>query len=213
MRRDDDVGEEDAHVTLRIKYSETKIGICSRSGDRSGRVARPAADPSQATGRVKRRDNQRHRARVLEVRIQSPPAESLQTFGSRSRRPADYRTRLSGSCKTFSNVPLPDFSRTRFRPAKRAKPLGQRAAQVEHIRATSMRAGRKARTLPKAYLRISRAEARRARFRSHPPRYPRRPCHNPSPRDAAYPLGRAATLHEPTVEHGWLAPGSGLRGP
>jgi len=108
---------------------------------------------------------------------------------------------------------LSDFSRTRFRPAKRAKPLGQRAAQVEHIRATSMRAGRKARTLPKAYLRISRAEARRARFRSRPPRYPRRPCHNPSPRDAAYPLGRAATLHEPTVEHGWLAPGSGLRGP
>jgi len=32
-----------------------------------GRVARPAADPSQATGRVKRRDNQLHRARVLEV--------------------------------------------------------------------------------------------------------------------------------------------------
>jgi hypothetical protein len=149
----------------------------------------------------------------LEVRIHLPPAESLQTFGSRSRRPADYRTHLSGSCKTFSNVPLPDFSRTRFRPAKRAKPLGQRAAQVDHIRATSMRAGRKARTLPKAYLRISRAEARRARFRSRPPRYPRRPCHNPSPRDAAYPLGRAATLHEPTVEHGWLAPGSGLRGP
>ena len=50
------VGEEDAHVTLRIKYTETTIGISSRSGDRSGRVARPAADPSQATGRVKRRD-------------------------------------------------------------------------------------------------------------------------------------------------------------
>jgi len=28
-------------------------------------------DPSQATGRVKKRDNQLHRARVLEVRIQS----------------------------------------------------------------------------------------------------------------------------------------------
>jgi len=39
-------------------------------------------DPSQATGRVKKRDNQLHRARVLEVRIQSPPAESQQTFGS-----------------------------------------------------------------------------------------------------------------------------------
>jgi hypothetical protein len=55
---------------------------CSRSADRGGRVAPPAADPSQATGRVKRRDNQLHRARVLEVRIQSPPAESLRTFGS-----------------------------------------------------------------------------------------------------------------------------------
>jgi len=30
------------------------------------------------------------------VRIQLPPAESLQTFGSRSRRPADYRTRHAG---------------------------------------------------------------------------------------------------------------------
>ena len=37
-----------------------------------GRVAPSANDPSQATGRVKRRDNQLHRARVLEVRIQSP---------------------------------------------------------------------------------------------------------------------------------------------
>jgi len=36
-------------------------------GDRGGRVAPPAADPSQATGRVKRRDNQLHRARVLDV--------------------------------------------------------------------------------------------------------------------------------------------------
>jgi len=34
-------------------------------GDRGGRVAPPAADPSQPTGRVKRRDNQIHRARVL----------------------------------------------------------------------------------------------------------------------------------------------------
>ena len=30
------------------------------------------------------------------VRIRFPPAESLQTFGSRSRRPADYRTRHAG---------------------------------------------------------------------------------------------------------------------
>ena len=43
-----------------------------------GRVAPPASDPSQATGRVKRRDNQLHCARVLEVRIQSPPAASQQ---------------------------------------------------------------------------------------------------------------------------------------
>ena len=55
----------------------TEIGICSRSADRGGRVAPPAADPSQATGRVKRHDNQLHRARVLEVRIQSPPAERV----------------------------------------------------------------------------------------------------------------------------------------
>jgi hypothetical protein len=51
------------------------------AADRGGRVAPPPADPSEATGRVKRRDNQLHRARVLEVRIQSPPARSLQTFG------------------------------------------------------------------------------------------------------------------------------------
>ena len=45
---------------------------------RGGRVAPPAADPSQATGRV----NQLHRARVLEVRIHLPPAMSLRTIGS-----------------------------------------------------------------------------------------------------------------------------------
>ena len=50
------------------------------SADRGGRVAPAAADPSQVTGRVKGRDNQLHRARVLEVRIQSPPAESRTNF-------------------------------------------------------------------------------------------------------------------------------------
>ena len=30
------------------------------------------------------------------VRIRLPPAESLRTFGARSRRPADYRTRHAG---------------------------------------------------------------------------------------------------------------------
>jgi len=50
--------------------------------DEARKVAWPAADQSQATGRVKRHDNQLHRARVLEVRIQSPPAESPQTIGS-----------------------------------------------------------------------------------------------------------------------------------
>ena len=59
-----------------------RSGICSRSADRGGRVAPSAADPSQTTGRVKRHDNQLHRARVLEVRIQSPPPESPQTFSS-----------------------------------------------------------------------------------------------------------------------------------
>jgi len=50
--------------------------------DEARKVAWPAADQSQATGRVKRHDNQLHRARVLEVRIQSPPADSpsLSTF-------------------------------------------------------------------------------------------------------------------------------------
>ena len=45
-------------------------------------VAWPAADPSHATGRVNRHDNQLLRSRVLQVRIQSPPAVSLQTIGS-----------------------------------------------------------------------------------------------------------------------------------
>ena len=40
------------------------------AADRGGRVAPPPTDPSEAIGRVKRRDNQLHRARVLEVRIQ-----------------------------------------------------------------------------------------------------------------------------------------------
>ena len=66
--------------------SSTAIAIRSRSADRGGRVAPPAADPSQATGRVKGRINQLHRARVLEVRIQSPPAVSQRTIGSRNTR-------------------------------------------------------------------------------------------------------------------------------
>ena len=40
------------------------------------------ADPSQAIGARKSGDNQLHRFRVLEVRIQSPPAASLRTIGS-----------------------------------------------------------------------------------------------------------------------------------
>src|SRR6516165_10546622 len=40
--------------------------VSALDADRGGRFAPPAADPSQATGRVKRRDNQLHRARVLE---------------------------------------------------------------------------------------------------------------------------------------------------
>src|SRR6516162_9556446 len=54
----------------------SSIDIYSRIADRGGQVAPPAANPSQATGRVKRHDNQLHRARVLEVRIHLPPAES-----------------------------------------------------------------------------------------------------------------------------------------
>src|SRR6516162_7894856 len=48
--------------------------------DRGGRIVPPAADPSHATGRVKRHDNQLHPARVLEVRIHLPPAENLLFF-------------------------------------------------------------------------------------------------------------------------------------
>ena len=55
--------------------------------DEARKVAWPAADQSQATGRVKRHDNQLHRARVLEVRIQSPPAGSLRTIGSSAAEP------------------------------------------------------------------------------------------------------------------------------
>src|SRR6516165_4981778 len=72
--------------------SPTEIGICSRSADRGGRVAPSAADPSQATGRVKRHDNQLHRARVLEVRIQSPPAESPSNLAGNA---TDARSGLS----------------------------------------------------------------------------------------------------------------------
>ena len=54
-----------------------------------------AADPSQVIGRVKGRDNQLHCARVLEVRIQSPPAGSpLRTQFGRSRFADDIAPRL-----------------------------------------------------------------------------------------------------------------------
>jgi hypothetical protein len=72
----------DASHQIFIGQLGNAIGICSWSADRGGRVAPAAADPSHATGRVKRRDNQLHRARVLEVRIQSPPGKSPQTIGS-----------------------------------------------------------------------------------------------------------------------------------
>ena len=54
----------DASHQILIGNSETAIGVCSRSADRGGRVARPAPDPSQVTGRYKGRDNQLHRART-----------------------------------------------------------------------------------------------------------------------------------------------------
>jgi hypothetical protein len=79
--------------------SSTAIAIRSWSADRGGRVAPPAADPSQATGRVKRRNNQLHRARVLEVRIQFPPAGSpLRTqFVQRRLLPMRLPPRLLGA--------------------------------------------------------------------------------------------------------------------
>src|SRR6516162_1517608 len=75
----------------------TEIGICSRSADRGGRVAPPAADPSQTTGRVKRHDNQLHRARVLEVRIQSPPAERCYGAGGEDGNFVAYINRWSAA--------------------------------------------------------------------------------------------------------------------
>jgi len=61
---------------------DTNVFVAAGFNSKTEIVAWPAADPSQATGRVKRHDNQLHRARVLQVRIQSPPAVSLQTIGS-----------------------------------------------------------------------------------------------------------------------------------
>jgi hypothetical protein len=52
-----------------------------RVPDKIGRQ-KGRADPSKAG----KRDNQMHRARVLEVRIHLPPAESQQTFGSSQYR-------------------------------------------------------------------------------------------------------------------------------
>jgi len=60
--------------------------------------------------------------RVLEVRIHLPPAESLQTFGSQSRRPADYRTRHAGYGTS------PDF------PGERLIVCRNRALAVERTR-------------------------------------------------------------------------------
>ena len=52
----------------------------------------------KATGRVKRHDNQLHRARVLEVRIHSPPAVSQTNSkaGLKKIRPLRRHKRLSG---------------------------------------------------------------------------------------------------------------------
>ena len=66
-----------------------------------GRIP-PSVDSSQATGRVKRRDNQLHRARVLEVRIPLAPADSPSLAGflltvSKSRQlPRRARARPGG---------------------------------------------------------------------------------------------------------------------
>ena len=76
---------------------EPSVQRCARTG-RTG-TAVPRSDrrrPSTQPGARKGATTQVHRARVLQVRIHLPPAESLQTFGSRSRRPADYRTRHAG---------------------------------------------------------------------------------------------------------------------
>ena len=118
--------------------SITAIVIRSRSADRGGRVAPPAADPSQATGRVKRRDNQLHRARVLEVRIQSPPAESqVRTCLSREfaflrreaavsrgcacwgeRRGRQRRTRSSNIALMSGSVSVGRYSSTALSPMR-----------------------------------------------------------------------------------------------
>jgi hypothetical protein len=74
-----------------------RIGICSRSADRRGRVAPPAANPSQTTGRVKRHGNQLHRARVLKSANPVPSNEESANFRSlNGRRYPESATNLAG---------------------------------------------------------------------------------------------------------------------
>jgi hypothetical protein len=58
------------------------------SQDKGAELRYPALTaPARPRNRAREKgDNQLHRARVLEVRIQSPPAESQQTFGSSQYR-------------------------------------------------------------------------------------------------------------------------------
>ena len=51
------------------------------------------------------------------------------------------------------------------------------------------------------------------RIWAHRSRCPQRSRHNPSPTSGAYPAGRAAMPHPPTVEHAWPCPDSGPLGP
>ena len=80
------------------------------AADRGGRVAPPPTDPSEATGRVKRRDNQLHRARLLEVRTQSPPPERCYGAGGEDGNFVAYINRWSAA------MPRPnDLSRSSAR--------------------------------------------------------------------------------------------------
>jgi hypothetical protein len=71
------------------------------------------------------------------VRIQLPPAESLQTFGSRSRRPADYRTRHAGY--GVKAVAWLHFHYERTQAVKAIKPMAITATPKAMSRMSSRR--------------------------------------------------------------------------
>jgi hypothetical protein len=73
----------------------------------------------------------------MAVRIRLPPAESLQTFGSRSRRSADYRTRHAGY--GVKAVAWLHFHDERTQAVKAIKPIAITATPKAMSRMSSRR--------------------------------------------------------------------------